>query len=185
MNKTINSPSNKLWGNDVALLIIDVQKGLFDKSTPIYNAGKLLENINALADCAHRAGVPVFYVQHANESWLAPGSDGWQLHAGLRPVATDCAIQKRHGSAFQGTGLGKELEARAISRLIVTGLVTHGCVKATCLDALKLGYGVTLVKDGHSNFHKQAVDVIAEWNQKLSESGVELKSTHELVLERQ
>ncbi len=183
MNKTVNSTSSKLWGNDVALLVIDVQKGLFDKSTPIYEAGKLLDNINTLADYAHRAGVPVFYVQHANESWLAPGSDGWQLHAGLRFLAADCSIQKRHGSAFQGTSLGKELEARAISRLIVTGLVTHGCVKATCLDALKLGYGVTLVKDGHSNFHKQAADVIAEWNQKLSAGGVELKSTQDLVLE--
>jgi nicotinamidase-related amidase len=127
----------------------------------------------------------VFYVQHANESWLAPGSDGWQLHAGLRPLAIDGAIQKRHGSAFQGTDLGKELAARAISRLVVTGLVTHGCVKATCLDAVKLGYGVILVKDGHSNFHKKAADVIAEWNQKLSEGGVELKSTQELVPDSQ
>jgi nicotinamidase-related amidase len=181
MSKEANQQSNKPWGNDVALLVIDVQKGLFDKSTPIYDAGRLLENINALADCAHRAGVPVFYVQHANESWLAPGSEGWQLHAGLRPLDIDGAVQKRHGSAFQGTGLGKELEARAISRLIVTGLVTHGCVKATCLDAVKLGYGVVLVKDGHSNFHKKAADVIAEWNQKLSEGGVELKSTQELI----
>jgi len=179
------SQLNKQWGDDVALLVIDVQQGLFDKSTPIYNAGRLLENINALVDYAHRAGVPVFYVQHANESWLAPGSDGWQLHAGLRPLDTDCAIQKRHGSAFQGTGLGQELEARAIRRLIVTGLVTHGCVKATCLDAKKLGYGVILVKDGHSNFNKQAADVIAEWNQKLSEGGVELKSTQELVSDSQ
>ncbi len=185
MNKEVNSQSGSLWGNDVALLVIDVQKGLFDKSTPIYDASKLLENINALVDCAHRAGVPVFYVQHANDSWLAPGSDGWQLHAGLRLLDVDCAIQKRHGSAFQGTGLGKELEARAIRRVVVTGLVTHGCVKATCLDAKRLGYGVILVKDGHSNFNKQAADVIAEWNQKLSERGAELKSTQELVLDSQ
>ncbi len=183
MSKKVDPASNKLWGNDVALLVIDVQQGLFDKSTPIYNAGKLLENINALEDCAHRAGAPVFYVQHANESWLAPGSDGWQLHAGLQPLDTDCAVYKRHSSAFQGTGLGKELEARAIRRLVVTGLVTHGCVKAACLDAVKLGYGVILVKDGHSNFHKKAADAIAEWNQKLSEGGIELKSTQELVSE--
>jgi nicotinamidase-related amidase len=58
-------------------------------------------------------------------------------------------------------------------------------VKATCLDAVKLGYGVILVRDGHSNFHKKAADVIAEWNQKLSEGGVELKSTQELVLDSQ
>jgi nicotinamidase-related amidase len=182
MSDAVNPQLNKQWDGDVALLVIDVQKGLFDKSTPIYNAGKLLENINALVDCAHRAGAPVVYVQHANESWLAPGSEGWQLHPGLQPLGTDLAIHKRHGSAFQGTGLGKELEARGIGRLVVTGLVTHGCVKATCLDARKLGYRVILVKDGHSNFNKQAAEMIAEWNQKLSDGGVELKSTQDLVL---
>jgi hypothetical protein len=35
------------WKN-TALLVIDVQKGLFEKSIPIYDAEKLLENINHL-----------------------------------------------------------------------------------------------------------------------------------------
>jgi nicotinamidase-related amidase len=40
----------------VALLIIDVQQGLFKK--PTYKADELLHNINALIDRAHRGGVP-------------------------------------------------------------------------------------------------------------------------------
>ena len=60
------------------------------------------------------------------------------------------------------------------------GLVTHGCVRATCVDASQRGYQVTLVSDGHSNFHKQAAKVIEEWNQKLSDGVAQLKPTQEI-----
>jgi nicotinamidase-related amidase len=33
--------------SSIALLVIDVQNGLFRKSTPVYQAQQLLENINA------------------------------------------------------------------------------------------------------------------------------------------
>jgi len=165
---------------DVALLVIDVQQGLFAKSIPVYHADDLLKNIGTLVDRAHRAGVPVFYVQHSSEKILVEGSDEWQLHPQLRPLKKDRIIHKHHGSAFQDTSLGEELEARRIKRLVVMGLVTHGCVRATCVDASRRGYQVTLVSDGHSNFHKQAARVIAEWNQKLSGGIAQLKPTQEI-----
>jgi nicotinamidase-related amidase len=108
------------------------------------------------------------------------GSDEWQLHPRLRPLKKDRIIHKHHGSAFQDTTLGEELEARRIKRLVVMGLVTHGCVRATCVDGSQQGYQVTLVSDGHSNFHKQAARVIEEWNQKLSDGIVQLKLTQEI-----
>jgi len=43
-----------------ALLIIDVQNGLFRKSSPIYQAESLLKNINTLVARADWAGAPVF-----------------------------------------------------------------------------------------------------------------------------
>jgi nicotinamidase-related amidase len=51
----------------IALLVIDVQKGLFKKSTPIYKAEQLLGNINTLIRRAEHAGAPVVYIQHANK----------------------------------------------------------------------------------------------------------------------
>jgi len=166
--------------NDVALLVIDVQKSLFAKSTPIYNAEGLLENVNHLIDCARQANVPVVYLQHCNDSFLAEGSDGWQLHPQLHPPVNDLMIHKRHGSAFKQTPLKAQLDARGVSSLVVTGLVTQGCVRATCLDAKKLGYRVVLASDGHSNYHKQAAKLIQELNQKLSEAGVELRASSEI-----
>ena len=165
-----------------ALLVIDVQKGLFEKSIPIYDADKLLENINHLIDSAHQSGVPVFFIQHSNNTALPEGSDAWRIHPQLQPAACDYIIHKRHPNAFEGTTLGKELGSRQIKSLVITGLVTHGCVKATCIGAHELGYKVILVKDGHSNFHRKAREVIDEWNQKLSQGFVELKATHEIVL---
>ena len=71
---------------DTALLVIDVQQGLFEKSHPIHKADQLLDNINALVVKAHTAGVPVFYVQHEDARDLAHGSKGWQLHPRLQDL---------------------------------------------------------------------------------------------------
>jgi nicotinamidase-related amidase len=167
--------------NNAALLIIDVQQGLFTKSTPIYKAEDMLRNINTLVDRAHRAQVPVVYVQHSDRKTLVQGSQDWQLHPHLRPVDGDSIIHKRHGNAFEDTDLDEELKSRDIDTLVVTGLVTHGCVRATCIGANKLGYQVVLDSDGHSNWNKQAAQLIEDWNQRLSGEGVELKSTAEIT----
>jgi nicotinamidase-related amidase len=160
-----------------ALLIIDVQQALFERTTRIYKAEELLRNIGLLIDRAHQASVLVVFVQHANQSFLLEDSEGWQLHPALEPTSTDLMLQKRHGSALQDTLLHPELQSRAIDTLIVMGLVTHGCVKATCQDAKKHGYRVLLVEDGHSNYHRHAADVVEEWNQKFGAEGIELIST--------
>jgi len=165
------------------LLIIDVQRGLFSKSSPIYNTEALLRNILVLVDRAHHAGVPVFYVQHSNKKDLVYGSESWQLHPQLHPLEADCIIHKQHGNAFEETDLDEELKSRNIGSLVVTGLVTHGCVRATCLGGIELGYRMVLVRDGHSNYSKKAAQIIEEWNQKLSAATVELASTAEIKFE--
>jgi nicotinamidase-related amidase len=174
----MNTRSEK-W-DAAALLVIDVQQGLFQRSNPIYKAKELLENINTLVKRAHGAGIPVFYIQHANKGTLVQGSDEWQLHPQMQPVEVDFIIHKRHGNAFKDTTLGQELESRQINRLVATGLLTNGCVKATCIAAQKLGYEVILVQDGHSNFNRQAASVIEEWHRKLGNGIVELRSTGEI-----
>jgi nicotinamidase-related amidase len=56
----------------------------------------------------------------------------------------------------------------------MTGLVTHGCVKATCLGAIEEGYKVVLVSDGHSSYSKDAAQLIEKWNQAIGEKGADL-----------
>jgi len=164
--------------NNVALLVIDVQQGLFRKST--YKAEQLLDNINTLIDRAHRSGVPVFFIQHSGAKTLVKGSHDWELHPQLHRLATDPIVHKEHGNAFEDTVLNAALKSGQMTNVVVTGLVTHGCVRATCIGALQLGYRVTLVKDGHSSYSKQAAKLIEEWNQKLRVMNVELQSTSEI-----
>jgi len=160
-----------------ALLIIDVQQGLFEKSTPIYRADELLGNLCHLIEAGRRADAPVFFIQHANKSSLAEGTPGWQLHPSLQPEGTDLIVHKHHGNAFQDTVLKAELDARAIDTLVITGLVTNGCVRATCEAALKLGYHVILAADAHSTYQKKAPTLIDEWNQRLGDQGAKLVKT--------
>jgi len=160
-----------------ALLVIDVQKGLFEKSTPIYQAHQLLLNINSLISKARRKGTPVFFIQHSSEKNLEMGSDGWKLHPDIQPADGETVIHKVHPNAFEGTNFREELIKRGIDTLVVTGLVTHGCVKATCLGALEEGFRVRLVSDGHSSYSKDAPQLIEKWNTELNRKGAELFET--------
>jgi nicotinamidase-related amidase len=167
----------------MALLIIDVQQGLFEESTPVYRADEVLKNINALVDRAHAAGVPVFWVQHSTATDLVEESHDWQLHAALKPLTTDHFIRKHHGNAFQDTRLKGELDALKVGRVVVVGLVTDGFVQATCKGAHALGYDVTLVKDAHSTESPDGEHVINHWNTKLSQGIVRLAATADVEFE--
>ena len=172
-----NTPSTQA----TVLLVIDVQQGLFEKSTPIYKADELLENITTLVDRAHRSGALVFYVQHSAAKHLVKGSAEWQLHTQLQPQHKDYIIHKQHGNAFEDTPLGETLRSLHVDTVVVTGLVTHGCVKATCIGAQEAGFNVILVQDGHSSFSKDAARLIEEWNEKLSAKQVAVRPTAEIT----
>lgn len=86
-------------------------------------------------------------------SWPAhcvQGSHGAALHGDLD--VPDAAIVVKKGtlpekeaySGFEGTDLLEELLARGVDEVVIVGLATDFCVKATCLDALRAGLGVTV-----------------------------------------
>jgi nicotinamidase-related amidase len=175
-----NTPSPAENRCRTALLVVDVQQGLFRKSARVYRADELLDTINELLERAHAAGAPVFYIQHSSERVLARGSDDWQLHPEMRPATCDHIIHKLHGNAFEETELDGALKLMGVSTVVVTGLVTHGCVKSTCIGAHELGFKVVLVADGHSSYSKDARRLIEEWNEKLSAGTAELRPAREV-----
>jgi nicotinamidase-related amidase len=165
-----------------ALLVIDVQNGLFSKRTPIYNENTLLDNINSLRDQFSRRGGAVYFIQHSNQKLLVKDSENWQFHPQLHVGKDDRIIHKTHGNAFEDTGLKEELDGRGIQNLVITGLVTNGCIRATSIGAHDLGYRVVLVEDGHSTYIKTAASLIKEWNQTLGQEIAEVHPTAEIVL---
>ena len=167
---------------NTALLVIDVQNGLFSRPTRIYKAQQLLENINCLCDQFAQKDGTVFFIQHSNQKLLIKDSEAWQFHPELKVDEKDLVIHKTHGNAFEETELKDELDARGINNLVITGLVTNGCVKATSIGGHDLGYRVVLVEDGHSTYIKTAPRLIKEWNRKLGQEIAEVHPTSEITL---
>jgi len=167
--------------NKTALVIIDVQQGIFNKKTKVYREYELLNNLNALIDGFHSNSVAVFFIRHTNKSSLIKDSDDWQIHSDLHFQENDIFINKVHSSAFQENILKNYLTELGIKHIVIAGLVTNGCVKAACLDARKIGYEVTLASNGHSSFHKNAENLINECNSKLSDEGIKVQPIQDIL----
>jgi nicotinamidase-related amidase len=61
--------------------------------------------------------------------------------------ASDTLIEKTHASAFHGTGLADLLAEQGIDSLVVTGLTTSGCVRASAVDGLQHNFKVVIVEE--------------------------------------
>jgi len=166
-----------------ALLVIDVQSGLFGGVDVLYREKVLLETINELVDKARRSDAPIFWIQHCEAevgSPLHPDSKGWQVHPELNKRTEDVHIRKSHPDSFQDTRLEQELKSRGIGRLVVAGLQTEYCIDTTCRRAYSLGYEVILVEDGHSTYdseHLSAEQIIRHHNQVLGSWFVTLENS--------
>jgi nicotinamidase-related amidase len=174
------SPRLRLYPENTALLVIDVQMALFSRPTSIYKADVLIRNINSLVEMFQLSNALVVFIQHSNNKMLIKDSDGWQFHPDLNFNEDDPIIHKIHGNAFKETNLKQVLESRGIEDIVITGLVTQGCVKATSIGGNELGYRVILIEDGHSNYSKEAPKIIEKWNLKLGKEQVELFSADEI-----
>lgn len=163
-----------------ALIVIDMQKGLFEKKQKIYKEEELLENANLLVKKAVAAGATVYVVQHCSDAVLKENTEGWKIHPLLKLPKNHIRILKRHGSCFEDTDLEQHLVRRGERDLVMGGLVTHGCVKASCLDGLARGYRITLVADGHSSYSKDAEALIEKWNRQISSAGARLQNARQI-----
>jgi nicotinamidase-related amidase len=167
---------------NTALVIIDVQMGMFDEDEPVYNGEKLLQTLSGLIDRARQTDVQVVYIQHNNKRFVE-GGPAWPIHPSVTPLAGDVIVQKRTPDSFHKTNLGDELEKLGIKHLVVGGIQTEYCVDTTCRRAHSLGYDITLVEDGHStwdNKHITAEQVIAHHNATLDGWAVTLKPAKDI-----
>ena len=137
---------------DTALMVIDVQQGLFDEGA--FEPERLLARLKTLISHARSSGVPVIYVQHNEDpQWggsLVAGQPGHSIHPSIEPKSGDAIIQKWNPSAFMDTNLQQVLEEKGIKRLVLSGMQTEMCVDSTCRDAYGRGYKVTVASDAHS-----------------------------------
>jgi nicotinamidase-related amidase len=137
----------------VAVLVIDVQRGLFCAEPAPFEAEAVVGRINAVAAQARRAGAPVIFVQHDGEPGgedVVPFTEGWKLHPDLVVQPGDLVIRKTTGDAFYGTTLEAELRSRGITTVLLTGYATDFCVDATLRSAASKDFGVIVAGDAHT-----------------------------------
>ncbi|MFZ5549239.1 MAG: cysteine hydrolase family protein [Pseudomonadota bacterium] len=138
-----------------ALLVIDVQRGLFDPEPRPFEADDVVRRINALAEKARAAGAPVVFIQHETPTDELPhGSERWALECGLVVKPGDAHLRKTTPDSFLRTGLGEMLAAWGTEEVVVCGYATDFCVDSTTRGAVSRGIPVTLAADAHTTHDK-------------------------------
>jgi nicotinamidase-related amidase len=146
-----------------ALLVIDMQVGLFTQDTPRHDAEGVIRRINTLGTVVRLGGGLVIFVQHDGPKGdiFEPGSDGWQLLPSLERHQEDAIVHKRACDAFYETDLANVLHQHGSRQLIVTGCATDFCVDTTVRAAASLDYEVVVVEDGHTTADRPHVDAVS------------------------
>ncbi|MFC0190053.1 cysteine hydrolase family protein [Fictibacillus aquaticus] len=155
-----------------ALLIIDVQRGMFLEENPVFKAEELLGNLKQLLESARKSQVQVVFIQHNAPAGktLEPGTEAWEIHPDITPASTELIIEKTTPDSFYQTHLYEELMKRSIEHVVLAGIQSEVCVDTTCRRAFSMGFDVTLATDAHSTWNSaglSAQQIIDHHNQVL------------------
>ena len=159
-----------------ALMVIDVQKGMFDDAANAPHDGDaVVDRIAELIARARVAKATVFFVQHDGgpSHPFHPGKPGFPFHDKLAPRPGDDVTVKTRSSAFHNTDFDVKLKRAGIDHVIVAGMQSEYCVDSAIRGAYERGYRVTLVSDAHSTFDTKvakAKDIIAIQNDTMNGS---------------
>ena len=152
------------FGDHPALLIVDFVKAYLDVSSPLYaGVEDVLKSAARVLEAARRAGIPVlftkvvygpggvdggiFYRKVPSLEVFQVGSPLGEIPDELAPLPDETIIHKQYASAFFGTSLASTLTTLGVDTLIVTGLSTSGCVRASAVDAMQHGFIPVVVRD--------------------------------------
>jgi len=183
---------NLPFGQRPALLIVDFVVAYLDPSSPLYaGVEDALASNQRLLAAARKAGIPVLFT---NVVYTPGGADGGVFYrkvpalrlfdkgsplgafpASLQPREGELVISKQYASSFFGTHLAATLTAQGIDTLLITGLSTSGCVRATALDACQHGFLPFVVReacgDRHPSPHEANLfDLQAKYAEVISEA---------------
>jgi maleamate amidohydrolase len=150
-------------GERPALLVIDMINGFTSSECPLGTDCPEVVAANAQLLAAFREkGLPVFFttvVFHSDDqatvfrariealNVLQPGSHWVEIDSALQPVEGEPVIEKQWASGFFGTDLDAQLREVGADSLVVTGLTTSGCVRATVVDGLQYNFPVVVPRE--------------------------------------
>jgi nicotinamidase-related amidase len=152
------------FGPAPAVVAVDIAMAYLDRESPLYaGVEDAVASAARVIAAARAVGVPVL---HTRVRYQPGGADGgvfrrkvpslWVFDEGcplgepapaVAPAAGEVVVVKQYASGFFGTSLASTLHATGIDTVVVVGLTTSGCVRATALDAMQHGFVPIVVRD--------------------------------------
>jgi nicotinamidase-related amidase len=146
-----------------ALVLVDVIASFFDENEPNFYSGALdvLEPIKELLDTAREHGTLVIHAVERHYPGLEDfefgklprhhqiGESDTEYVKGFEPIATgrEVEVPKRRFSAFYATDLDLLLREQGIRRVILVGVKTNVCIRASAQDAFAGGFEVWVPRE--------------------------------------
>jgi nicotinamidase-related amidase len=142
------------------LLLVDIQAAMLDEPPKgVHSSALIRSNVSRILTQARSAKPPplIIHVRNTGEKGDAdePNTSGWQLV--FPPLPHEPIIDKLKNNAFAGTNLGDLIPPDA--EIVVVGMQTDYCIRATCSAALGRGNEVLLIKGAHATY-----DGMQAWN---------------------
>jgi nicotinamidase-related amidase len=146
------------WGDKPAVLVIDMCVGFTSRESPLVcESDTVSQAIAQLLTAARAAKLPVIfttvswgeYEKRAGAMFLEkmpggllcrPGTRWAEIDPRVAPMPGEPVMTKVFPSAFFGSSLVGLLHQEGVDTVIVTGVSTSGCVRATVVDAVCHGF---------------------------------------------
>ncbi len=161
-------------GKKPALVLVDMINGFTDASCPLGSDCPAVVAANkTLLDAFRESSLPIFFTtvvfHHDGQArvfrdrinalnLLTPDSHWVKVDPALTPIEGEVLIEKNWASAFFGTDLADQLRAANADCIVVTGLTTSGCVRATVVDGLQSDFPVFVPREAVGDRNPDAHD---------------------------
>ena len=151
-------------GENPALLVIDMINAFTDPESDLgANVSDVLEQSGRLLETFRAHDLPRYFTTVAfEESYgdagrfiekvpalreLRLGTEAVEVDERIAPRDDERVVLKKYASAFFGTDLETELTTHRVDTLVIAGVTTSGCVRATAVDSLQHGYRTIVPAD--------------------------------------
>lgn len=158
------------FGSRQALVMVDFAQAYFLPESPLFaNQPAVLDVASQLLAWARARKM---LVCHTRVEYRPDGLDGGvffrkipalkafctgnplaDFPADVAPRADEPVVTKQYASAFFGTSLASLLRAQGVDCVLLAGMSTSGCVRASTVDAIQHGFIPVVVSDACGDRH--------------------------------
>ncbi|PXY17104.1 isochorismatase family protein [Prauserella endophytica] len=166
------------WGERPAVLVIDLVRAYTEPGGPFLlpDPAPAVAATGELVAAARATGRPVLWTVVRYTRGLADGGlfvrkvpalaafaddaeGGWgEIAPPLKPEPGEPVIVKQYASGFFGTSLAATLHATGVDTVVIAGVSTSGCVRASATDALAHGFRPQVVRQACADRSTQLHD---------------------------